>query len=106
VPALVDLIPGLSVTWARECSADYRRALNAKRDRLVAAMAADGKKQKQIAKALDVPQKTVSNVLKQLSQNDGTVKMAKPLPEIPDLFKATGGLVPRSSSIIPIPATR
>jgi ParB-like chromosome segregation protein Spo0J len=85
-PALVGLIPGLSARWAYECSADYRKKLNAKRDRLIAAMSAEGKTQQQIAKALDVSQRTVSNVLEALSKNRGNAKTAKPLPATPDLF--------------------
>jgi hypothetical protein len=44
--------------------------------------------QQQIAKALDIPRETVSNVLERFGQNGGTAKKTKPPPEIPDLFAA------------------
>jgi DNA-binding transcriptional regulator LsrR (DeoR family) len=52
-------------------------------------MAAEGKTQQQIAEALDVDQKTVSNVLQRIRKNNTTVETPKPLPELPDLFEAT-----------------
>jgi Homeodomain-like domain len=61
--------------------------LNAKRDRLIVAVATEGKTQQQIAKALDIPQQTVADVLKRNTQNGGTAKTGT-LPEIPDLFAA------------------
>jgi hypothetical protein len=86
VPALVELIPGLSARWARDCSTDHRKEMNDKRDRLIVAMAAERKTQQQIAKALEIPQKTVANVLARISQNGGTAKTAKP-PQLPHLFE-------------------
>lgn len=80
VPALMALIPGLSARWARECTKDYRAELVAKRNRLIAAMHADGKTQDEIAAELDVPQRTVSDVIARLSGNGATAKTTKPKP--------------------------
>jgi transposase len=62
--------------------------MNAKRDRLFAAMAADGKTQEEIAEALEIPRRTVSDVLSRFGENGGAAKTARPLPEMPDLFSA------------------
>jgi hypothetical protein len=55
--------------------------------RLIAAMAAEGKTQGQIATALDIDHKTVSKVVKELGKNDSAIKAPQP-PAIPDLFAA------------------
>lgn len=87
VPKLMALIPGLSARYSRQQTADYRKQLIIKRDRLIAALHAEGQTQQQIADQLEVKQRTVSDVISRLSKNGATAKTTKPAPEPPSLPK-------------------
>jgi hypothetical protein len=67
VPELVALI-GCSIRRAQECSADYRKALILKRDRLIIEMHAKGRTQEAISAKLGVGQATVVRVLERIIQ--------------------------------------
>jgi hypothetical protein len=59
-------------------SASERREMIAKRDRLIWAMHRENRTQEAIGAELDVPQRTVANVIERLSQNRDAAKTAKP----------------------------
>ena len=62
------------------------------------AMVAEGKTQRQIAKALDVDQATVSRVTERLMQNAGNRKTHKEPPEIPALERRSAAIANRQQT--------
>jgi hypothetical protein len=83
VPEIVALV-GCSVRTAQHHSADYRRELIAKRDRLICAMHRQGRSQEAIGAALEVAARTVSHVIERFSQKRSAAGMAETtLPEAP-----------------------
>ena len=78
---------GVGVNTVYRWTKELRDKAKGERDQTVIALAEEGTTQQQIADELDLPQKTVSNIL--LSQNPQMVEMAKdtaeePSPEEPD----------------------
>ena len=83
---------GVGVNTVYRWTKEHRDKAKQERDQAVLSLADEGKKQQQIADELDLPQKTVSNIL--LSQNPQMVEMAKdtakePSPEAPEPEKDT-----------------
>jgi hypothetical protein len=77
VPEIVALT-GCSIRTAQVQSAQYRREMLAKRDRLIWSMHQEGRTQEAIGADLDVPQQTVSRVIDGLTRERKTAEMGKP----------------------------
>ena len=83
---------GVGINTVYRWTKELRDKAKQERDQAVLGLADEGKKQQQIADELDLPQKTVSNIL--LSQNTQMVEMAKdtakePSPEASEPEKDT-----------------
>jgi hypothetical protein len=89
VPAIVELT-GCSIRTAQVNSASFRRAMNAKRDRLIWSMHSDGRTQEAIGVELEVSQQTVSRVIdtrKRSTAGTGKLKQRKPPPSPSPVIK-------------------
>jgi len=71
---------GCSIRTAQLLSKPLRRDMLAKRDRLIAHMHREGRTQDAIADALEVPQKTISDVIARFSGKRSDAGTAKPAP--------------------------
>ena len=77
VPEIVDLI-GCSIPTAQENSVAQRREMMAKRDRHIWSMHREGQTQEAIGAALEVPRKTVADVIARIGEKRDSAKTAKP----------------------------